>query len=45
VPADETSFHLLDAEGEAAVEAAAARAGIRPIRVVAADELVARRRP
>ena len=41
VTADETSFHLLDAAGEAAVEAAAQRAGIQPIRVVAAEESVA----
>jgi hypothetical protein len=38
VAADETSFHLLDAAGEAAVEAVARRAGIQLIRVVAAEE-------
>jgi len=40
VAADETSFHLLDAADEAEVEAAAERAGIQPIRVVAAEERV-----
>jgi hypothetical protein len=41
VTADETSFHLLDAPDEEAVEAAARRAGIQLIRVVAAEERVA----
>ena len=41
VTADETSFHLLDAPGEEAAEAAARRAGIQLIRVVAAEEHVA----
>jgi hypothetical protein len=40
VTADETSFHLVDAAGEAEVEAAARRAGIQLIRIVAAEELV-----
>ena len=41
VSEDETSFHVLDAAGEAAVEAVARRAGIQLIRVVAAVESVA----
>jgi hypothetical protein len=40
VTADETSFHLLEAPGEEAVEVAARRAGIQLIRVVAAEETV-----
>jgi hypothetical protein len=43
VTADETSFHLLDADCEAAVEIAAERAGIQLIRVLPAEEHVARR--
>jgi len=45
VTADETCFHLLAAEDEAAVEAAAGRAGIRTIRVVPAEETVPAGRP
>lgn len=41
VTVDETSFHLLDAENESVVEAVARRAGIQPIRVVAAEERAA----
>jgi hypothetical protein len=42
VSEDETSFHLLDAAGEAAVEAVARRAGIQVIRVVPAVESISR---
>jgi hypothetical protein len=45
VTVDETSFHLVDAAGEEAVEAAARRAGIKLIRVVAAEESVAQHDP
>ncbi|HEY7018667.1 MAG TPA: hypothetical protein VH297_09410 [Gaiellaceae bacterium] len=38
VSEDETSFHVVDAPGEEAVEAAARRAGIQLIRVVPAVE-------
>ena len=40
---DETSFHLLEAVGADAVEEAANRAGIDPLRIVAAEEHIARR--
>jgi hypothetical protein len=42
VTEDETSFHVLDAPCEAAVDAAALRAGIQLIRVVSMIESVAR---
>lgn len=41
VAEDETSFHLLDAADEAAVAAAAGRAGIQPVRIVVAEESAA----
>jgi ABC-type sugar transport system substrate-binding protein len=42
VSEDETSFHVLEAAGKAAVEAAARRAGLQLIRVVPAVERVGR---
>jgi len=45
VATDETSFHVLESASAAAVTAAAARAGIDVIRVVAARERVSTARP